>query len=197
MPTIFLIENTKLRASLTRCPAATRHHLSPKVKVVRQRAVDAQAMVACRFRASWTASSDRRRHTVALGQCDCDITGLLVLKMLRRLHIEKPYIRATCNPDADSWVAEFIAWWIDQETGLPIPERAGVVRYFIRINDALIWGNSLEELREKYGADVLPKSVTFIPAKLTDNPALMAADPGYLANLVIEKLGLWDCSRAL
>ena len=26
----------------------------------------------------------------------------------------RPYIRATCNPDADSWVAEFISWWIDQ-----------------------------------------------------------------------------------
>src|SRR4029077_9839556 len=33
----------------------------------------------------------------------------------------KPYIRATCNPDADSWVAEFLAWWIDPETGFPIP----------------------------------------------------------------------------
>ena len=25
-----------------------------------------------------------------------------------------PYIRATCNPDADSWVAELVAWWIAQ-----------------------------------------------------------------------------------
>ena len=107
----------------------------------------------------------------------------------------KPYIRATCNPDADSWVAEFIAWWIDQTTGLPIPERAGIIRYFIRINDAIIWGNSLEELREKHGADVLPKSVTFIPAKLTDNPALMAADPGYLANLMA--LGAVERTRLL
>jgi len=40
----------------------------------------------------------------------------------------RPYIRATCNPDADSWVVEFISWWIDQDTGLPIPERAGVLR---------------------------------------------------------------------
>src|SRR6516164_8955737 len=23
----------------------------------------------------------------------------------------RPYIRATCNPDADSWVADFLAWW--------------------------------------------------------------------------------------
>lgn len=25
----------------------------------------------------------------------------------------KPYIRATCNPDPDSWLADFLAWSID------------------------------------------------------------------------------------
>jgi len=47
----------------------------------------------------------------------------------------RPYVRATCNPDADSWVAKFIAWWIDDKTGLPIPERSGKIRYFIRHED--------------------------------------------------------------
>src|SRR6478736_6432823 len=42
-----------------------------------------------------------------------------------------PYVRATCNPDPDSWVAEFISWWIDQDTGFAIPERRGVLRYLI------------------------------------------------------------------
>jgi predicted phage terminase large subunit-like protein len=95
----------------------------------------------------------------------------------------RPYIRATCNPDADSWVAEFIAWWLDAATGQPIPERAAVIRYFVRINDAIVWGDSPEDLKARFGEDAQPKSVTFIPAKLTDNPALMKADPGYLANL--------------
>lgn len=95
----------------------------------------------------------------------------------------RPYIRATCNPDADSWVAEFIAWWIDPETGLPIPERAGVVRWFVRINDTLIWADYPAELEEKHPG-IPPKSATFLPAKLTDNAALMAADPGYMANLL-------------
>ncbi|MFT6427442.1 MAG: putative phage terminase large subunit-like protein [Brevundimonas sp.] len=95
----------------------------------------------------------------------------------------RPYIRATCNPDADSWVAEFIAWWIDQETGLPIPDRAGVVRWFVRINDALVWADDPAELEGKHPG-IPPKSATFIPAKLTDNAALMAADPGYMANLL-------------
>src|SRR6516164_3342441 len=53
----------------------------------------------------------------------------------------KPYIRATCNPDADSWVAEFLAWWIDQETGFPIPERAGVLRYYLRVSDDIVWAD--------------------------------------------------------
>lgn len=105
----------------------------------------------------------------------------------------KPYIRATTNPDADSWVAGFIAWWIDQETGLPIPERSGVVRWFIRLADTLIWADTRQELVDKYGlteeaADhedqVRPKSMTFIPAKLSDNKALLAADPDYKANLM-------------
>ena len=99
----------------------------------------------------------------------------------------RPYIRATCNPDADSWVAEFIAWWINQDTGLPIPERSGVLRWFVRLGDNIVWADSPDELAEHTMADgtpIPPKSVTFVPAKLTDNPALMAADPGYLANLM-------------
>lgn len=98
----------------------------------------------------------------------------------------RPYIRASTNPDADSWVAELIAWWIDQETGLPIPERSGVVRWFVRINDAIVWGDSVQELRERYGEEVEPKSLTFIAAKLSDNQALMAQDPGYRANLMAQ-----------
>lgn len=103
----------------------------------------------------------------------------------------RPYIRATTNPDADSWVAEFIEWWIDQETGYAIPERSGVLRWFVRIGDNIIWADSPEEL-EIYtmpspdgGEMPIPaKSVTFIASKLTDNKILMAADPGYMANLM-------------
>ncbi len=103
----------------------------------------------------------------------------------------RPYIRATCNPDADSWVAKFIAWWIDQETGYAIPERAGVLRWFVRIGDSIIWADSPEGLSDYKTPDengelkpIPPKSVTFVPAKLSDNKALMAADPSYLANLM-------------
>lgn len=103
----------------------------------------------------------------------------------------RPYIRATCNPDADSWVAKLIAWWIDQDTGLPIPERSGKLRWFVRVGEELKWADSPADLAcytmiNDAGEQVPipPKSLTFIPAKLTDNKALMAADPGYMASLL-------------
>lgn len=95
----------------------------------------------------------------------------------------RPYVRATCNPDADSWVAKLIEWWIDQETGYPIPERSGVIRWFVRVDEKLIFSDSPEELQEQ-NPDSLPKSLTFVPAKLDDNAILEAMDPGYRSNLM-------------
>jgi len=108
----------------------------------------------------------------------------------------KPYVRATCNPDADSWVAEFIQWWWNPETGDPIEERSGVVRWMLRIKNEIMWFGSYEEAREEADRFSLlvskdkanlekiePKSVTFIPSTLDDNQILVKADPGYRANL--------------
>lgn len=119
----------------------------------------------------------------------------------------KPYMRATCNPDADSWVAEFIAWWIDQETGFPIPERSGVLRYFVRAGDKIVWADKPDDLKpellglpthneEGKELEYLPKSVTFIPAKIFDNQELLRANPEYLSTLLaldrVERMRLLD-----
>src|SRR5271169_767228 len=105
----------------------------------------------------------------------------------------RPYIRATCNPDADSWVADFLTWWIDPETGLAIPERAGVLRYYIRAAEKIVWADQPEDLMQYLprpedlppGVDPpQPISVTFIPAKVFDNPALLQVNPEYLAWLL-------------
>jgi predicted phage terminase large subunit-like protein len=103
----------------------------------------------------------------------------------------KPYIRATCNPDSKSWVRQFIDWWIDPETGYAIPERSGVVRYFINLGEVFHWGDTPEELQEKFkehGDAIIPKSFTFIRSSLADNKVLMDADPGYMANLLAMPL---------
>jgi predicted phage terminase large subunit-like protein len=100
----------------------------------------------------------------------------------------RPYIRATCNPDADSWVADFLAWWIDPASGLPIPERAGVLRYYVRVEEKIQWADKPEELMQDLprredlppGIDPpRPISVTFIPARVFDNPALLQINPEY------------------
>jgi predicted phage terminase large subunit-like protein len=94
----------------------------------------------------------------------------------------RPYVRASCNPDPSSWIAEFISWWLDED-GFPNLERAGQLRWFIRKNEDLFWADTPEELQAKHGADAKPRSVTFVPARVEDNPALLEKSPEYLANL--------------
>lgn len=104
-------------------------------------------------------------------------------------------IRATCNPDTDSWVRRFIDWWIDKD-GFPIPERSGILRWFIRENDNIVWSDSSEELTAQCGNGSIPKSFTFIPSLLRDNKILMERDPSYLSNLMalsrVERMRLLD-----
>ncbi len=100
---------------------------------------------------------------------------------------------ATCNPDADSWVADLIAWWIDQDEtkvgpdgverrnpgyGFPIKARAGVLRYFTRDGDEIVWGNTKAEVMAKVPGvqEIDVRSLTFIPGKITDNKL---GDPRY------------------
>lgn len=104
----------------------------------------------------------------------------------------RPYVRATCNPDSDSWVAEFISWWIDQDTGYPIKERSGQIKWMVNIEDVISWFDTREEGvqfalsagRSASEAEVMPKSVTFIASSLDDNKILMSIDPEYKANLM-------------
>ena len=100
----------------------------------------------------------------------------------------RPHVIATCNPDSESWVAKFIAWWIDQDTGYPIPERSGKLRYFIRRDETLHWANTKQELWERFNlkTDVEreePRSATFIMSRLEDNREMMKFDPQYMARL--------------
>jgi predicted phage terminase large subunit-like protein len=94
----------------------------------------------------------------------------------------RPYVRATTNPDADSWVRKFIDWWIGGD-GYAIPERSGKIRWMCRVSDEVHWANSEEELIERFGDDCEPLSVTFILSRLKDNAILNKNDPKYKATL--------------
>jgi len=94
-----------------------------------------------------------------------------------------PRIRATCNPDPDCWLRNFMGWWIDKDTGYAIPERSGVIRYYTIRDNAAEWADTREELLERYGPDTGVLSFSFIPSRLEDNPELMRLNPGYLTYL--------------
>lgn len=101
----------------------------------------------------------------------------------------RPYVRATCNPDPDSFIAEMIDWAIDSE-GFIIPEMNNKIRYFTSYEDQFIWGNTKMEVIEKSPHLVtnkeslnLVKSFAFIEGDIQENKKLLEADPGYLANL--------------
>ena len=104
-----------------------------------------------------------------------------------------PYIRATTNPDALSWVKEFLSPWLDPTH--PEPAKGGELRWFVRDGGQILWV-------EKGTPDSL--SVTFIFASIYDNPILMQKDPKYLANLKalppVERARLlegdWDIVQA-
>ena len=101
----------------------------------------------------------------------------------------KPYVRATTNPEADSWVKRLIQWWLDPETGYAIQERGGVIRWFVRVGDEIHWGDSPEDLRDfsdGEGGAIPPISMTFIPAKLSDNKKLMESNPEYRSKLLMQ-----------
>lgn len=91
----------------------------------------------------------------------------------------QPYVRASANPDASSWLAKFIGWWIGDD-GYPLPERAGKIRYFIRKDEIITWADRPAEFGSRAGE---AKSVTYIPATVDDNKILLESDPAYVANL--------------
>lgn len=111
----------------------------------------------------------------------------------------KPYVRATCNPDPESWVYKLIEWWIDKDTGYPILERRGVLRYFIKYGSDYIWGDTYDEVYEKAEHIIQPmikqsglkardfiKSITFVSGSIYDNKKGLAYDPSYPGNLLSQ-----------
>lgn len=101
------------------------------------------------------------------------------------------YLRATTNPDPDSWVRTFIDWWIGED-GLAIPERSGKIRWFVRINGEVNWGNSrMELLRYQFIGTITAVDKThaetselFVPHK-KDNKKKIIVQPGTEGTLYV------------
>lgn len=103
-----------------------------------------------------------------------------------------PYLRATANPVPEDdaiggWLHKLIQWWIDKDTGLIIPERDGVIRWFYRNegDDGIVWASSKAELLQLCPgmAEKDAISFTFIEGKLAENVILKKEDPKYESKL--------------
>lgn len=134
---------------------------------------------------------------------------LVILSRLRSKAKMTPCMGITCNPSPTSFLRKWIDWWLLPEghefAGRPDPEKDGVVRYFLRIENEMIWADTKEELFERYKNPDLPDddptqpdpiSFTFISANIFDNPPLLKSNPNYLAMLkglkrVKQERDLW------
>lgn len=85
----------------------------------------------------------------------------------------RPYVRATLNPDPDSWVFSLLGPWVDEEHPR-FGAKSGEIRWLLREDDEYKWVPE---------GTPDAKSVTFISANIFDNKILLERDPGYLANL--------------
>lgn len=84
----------------------------------------------------------------------------------------------TFNPPSDAkgrWVLRLFAPWLDRK--FPDPAAPGELRWFARVDGKLCWRDDGEPFVHE-GEAIVPKSITFFPSKLSDNPILAATGYG-------------------
>lgn len=114
----------------------------------------------------------------------------------------------SCNPDNASWLLKYAIWYLYPEghelAGRPDPAKNGVIRYLLRVGGELVWGDTAQELIEKYGHphlsddhedQVKPISFQGLFGTIDDNPPLKISNPLYRSNL--ESLPRLDRERLL
>lgn len=127
-----------------------------------------------------------------------------IISRLRTNADMSPCIWLTCNPDPNSYILPMIkdfyiheeGTYIDDELveGRPRDDRNGTVRFYLRVGNDLKWGESYQELYDKYktsfGTDPLtgenlckPRSFIFIGATCFDNPEALRKNPDYVSSL--------------
>jgi hypothetical protein len=83
------------------------------------------------------------------------------------------------------WIVEEFAPWLDPEYSTPA--RPGELRWYTVIEDKVRWLDGPEPF-EYRGETIKPRSRTFIPGRLTDNPILAAGDYGSRLQALPEPL---------
>ena len=107
----------------------------------------------------------------------------------------------TCNPDEQSWVYQLFlkGYYIDEETGFPIEERNGDIRYYIidPSTEKPVFSDNLDFFEEHYPEIIRPvnpvtgeqmyvepKKFCYYSLCIWDNPIAVRLNPKYVSELV-------------
>jgi hypothetical protein len=113
---------------------------------------------------------------------------------------------ATTNPERESWIRDFIDWYIDDE-GFIMSERSGIVRYFYMMGSDVkdvVWGNTKEEVYRQCKSDIdkkldkvygfmngrdkwktMIKSFTFYLGRISENKEMLENNEGYVGSIAM------------
>lgn len=129
-----------------------------------------------------------------------EVSVLYLMSRLRSKAQMSSQLVMTCNPLYNSFLRNWVEWHLDPETGIPIPERDGVIRYFTNDGGKPTFALTREEMLKKC-PHVEPEhilTITFISANIFDNPIGIQKNPKYLAFLLglqrVEKMRLLEGS---
>lgn len=100
---------------------------------------------------------------------------------LRSAAKAKAYMKCSLNPDQDHHVFRWVEPFLDKD-GYPDKELCGKTRYFIYTSSVLHTSWDREELLKQFPGKK-PRTYTFIPSLIHDNPQLLENEPDYADNL--------------
>lgn len=119
-----------------------------------------------------------------------DFTEEMIVYLLSRMRNAnskiQPQMFLMTNPEYNSFLREWIQdFYLDSQSGIPLEDKSGVMRYFFRSGNKMTWYNSLEEAEAVHGKGDGSgiSSFTFYPFTCLDNPPLLLAQPSYVSRL--------------
>jgi predicted phage terminase large subunit-like protein len=158
---------------------------------------------------SWQGSQLTRVLIDEAGDKWTEKQVLFLLSRIRSAHSKiYPQMYLSCNPDINSFLKKWVEYSLGDD-GVPLPGTENRIRWFVTIENQVLWADSPEECFELHGkprnmiyargmgeeeikklpADKLfmPKSFRFVPTGVMDNPYLLPPrNNSYLANLLSQ-----------
>ena len=108
-----------------------------------------------------------------------------IMSRLRSESTIRSQLILTCNPLCDSYLHKWVEEHLDIDTGIPIPEKDGMKRYFVNDGNAVKFYHDKDLMLANHTylkADQLLE-VTYISAVVYDNPIGIQKNPQYLTFL--------------